>query len=149
MLDWIKNLAEDARGALETQIARFQNREFMEAVIAGCAMVAASDGNISPEEKQKMMGYMRVSRELRVFRTEEVISTFNRFAESYAFDKTIGDGEAEKAIRKLADKADASAAMIRVCCIIGAADGTFDDGEKQTVRNICAMVHQPPASFGL
>lgn len=149
MLDWLKARGEEARAVLAETVARFNNREFMEAVVAGCTMVAAADGNIGAEEKKKMLGYMRVSRELRVFSTDEVIAAFNRFAEVFEFDADVGADEALKAIAKLRDKPDQSAAMIRVCCVIGSSDGTFDDTEKAVVRRICKAVDQQPGGFGL
>ncbi|MBF0101788.1 MAG: tellurite resistance TerB family protein [Desulfobacterales bacterium] len=39
--------------------------------------------------------------------------------------------------------------MVRVCCAIGAADGNFDDTEKQIVRDICAELGLNPKDFNL
>jgi len=42
---------------LTDSVARFNNRKFMDAAMAGCAMVAAADGSIDSDEKQKVAGF--------------------------------------------------------------------------------------------
>ena len=53
--DTLKQKAGEARNKLATEVGKFKNREFMEACVAGCGLVAAADGNIDSSEKQKMM----------------------------------------------------------------------------------------------
>src|SRR3989338_9969776 len=59
MLSWLKTNTAAARTRLAEEIGKFKNREFMEAVVAGCALVAAADGDISASEKQKMVGFIQ------------------------------------------------------------------------------------------
>ena len=47
MLEWLKTNATAARDKLSAEVSKFKNREFMEAVVSGCALVAATDGDIS------------------------------------------------------------------------------------------------------
>ena len=47
MLDWLKNNAMAARDKLTTEVGKYKNKEFMEAVVSGCALVAAADGEIA------------------------------------------------------------------------------------------------------
>lgn len=149
MMDWLKGLADDTRKAVEAQVSRFKNREFMEATVAGCALVAAADGTIKPEEKQKMIGFIKLSKELRVFSTAEVISAFKDTVDTFDFDFEIGRMDALKIISRLKKNPDAARVMVRVCCIIGAADGNFDDDEKKVVRDICKTLDLPPTEFDL
>jgi tellurite resistance protein TerB len=39
--------------------------------------------------------------------------------------------------------------VIQVGIIIGGADGSFDENEKRTVRDVCNAVGIPPADFDL
>ena len=52
-------------------------------------------------------------------------------------------------IGKLRSKPDAARLMVRVCMAIGSADGSFDDKEKQVVREICRDLGVPADDFGL
>lgn len=149
MMDWLKGLADDTRKAIEAQVSRHKNREFLEATISGCVLVAAADGTIKPEEKQKTIGFIQASSELKVFSTTEVIAAFNTAVSTFDFDFEIGRMDALKVIGRLKRNPDAARVMVRVCCIIGAADGNFDDDEKNVVRDICKALDLPPAEFGL
>jgi tellurite resistance protein TerB len=79
--DTLKEKASEARDKLVTEVGKFKNREFMEACVAGCGLVAAADGSIDSSEKQKMMKFIQQSNELKVFDTKDVLfSTKSRKA---------------------------------------------------------------------
>lgn len=149
MLNWLKTNYEAARGELAEQVGRFRNREFMEAVVAGCAIVAAADGTISSSEKQKMVGFIRSSKELKVFKIEDVIKAFDEDTGRFDFDAEIGRAEALRKIAKIKGKTGADRLLVRVCCAIGAADGDFDATEKAAVTMICLELGLPPSEFDL
>ena len=149
MLDKFTSWVKETATNLKTEVSKYKNKTFLEATVAGCALVAAADGNISSEEKQKMVGFMRQSDALSVFDISEVIALFEKYAATFDFDPMIGKGECLKVIGKLKKDTGASRMLIRVCCAIGAADGNFDDDEKAVVSEICAELGLNPADFSL
>lgn len=142
---WVKETAAN----LKTEVSKYKNRTFLEATVAGCALVAAADGNISSEEKQKMIGFMKQSDALSVFDISEVITLFEKFSAQFSFDPIIGKGECLQVIGKLKKDTGASRLLVRVCCAVGAADGNFDDDEKAIVREICHELGLNPEEFAL
>jgi tellurite resistance protein TerB len=149
MLDWLKTNAMAARDKLAVEVTKFRNQEFLEAVVAGCALVAAADGNVSAEEKRKMAGFIQNSAELKVFDMNKVIAAFNSAVEKFEFDAEIGRAEALRTIAKVAKKPEAARLLVRVCCAIGSADGSFDENERAACRTICRELGLPPADFDL
>lgn len=149
MLEWLKTNALAARDKLATEVSKFRNQEFMEAVVAGCALVAAADGDVSGEEKRKMAGFIQNSAELKVFDMSKVIAAFNTAVEKFEFDAEIGRAEALRTIAKISKKPDAARLLVRVCCAIGNADGSFDESERTVCRNICRELGLNPADFDL
>ena len=145
--DSLKEKVGEARAKLATEVGKFKNREFMEACVAGCGLVAAADGSIDSSEKQKMMKFIQQSDELKVFETKDVIAVFNKVTENFEFDSEIGKAEALKMIGKLRSKPDAARLMVRVCCAIGNSDGSFDEKEKQVVREVCKDLDLPASDF--
>ena len=137
LFDSFKQKVQEARGQLAAEVGKFRNREFMEACVAGCALVSVADGSINSAEKQKMMKFIQQSDELKIFDTKDVIDFFNKVTSNFDFDFEIGKAEALKVIGKLRTKPDAARLMVRVCCAIGNSDGSFDTKEKQAVREIC------------
>jgi tellurite resistance protein TerB len=144
-MDWLKSQTTN----LQNEVKRFQSRNFMEATVAGCALVAAADGVIKPEEKQKMAGFIQRNDALKVFDMSKVIQAFEKYAQGLEFDIQIGKGEALKAISKIKKNSDEARLLVRVCCAIGAADGEFDADEKNVVREICRELNLDPNEFGL
>ena len=148
MLAWLKESTAGARAKIAAEASKFKNRTFMEAVVAGCALVAAADGEITSDEKQKMAGFIQRADELKHFEMTEVIAQFNKVAGDFEFDAGIGKSSALQTIGKL--KGDGEKEMlVRVVCAIGAADGNFDDDEKAIVREICQKLDLSPADFDL
>ncbi|MGV8842941.1 MAG: tellurite resistance TerB family protein [Pseudomonas sp.] len=149
MLSWLKTNTAAARTRMAEEISKYKNREFMEAVVAGCALVAAADGDISASEKQKMIGFIQNSDELKVFDTTLVIDTFNKICGKFEFDAAIGKAEALKLVGQLRSKPDAARLLVRVCCAVGNADGTFDSDEQAACRAICTELNLSPSDFDL
>lgn len=135
--------------AIENSVARFQNKDFLEAVAAGCAMVAAADGTIDSKEKETMAGFIQRDEALKMFDISQALASFNKFASHFEFNVMIGKAEALKAIRKIKANEEAARILIRVCSAIGLADGDFNDSEREVIREICAELDLMPSDFGL
>lgn len=149
MLNWLKDKSNDARAQLTAQVSKFRNRTFMEATVAACALVAAADGSISSEEKQKMAGFIRNSDELKHFAIPDVIAFFDKVVSNFDFDAMIGKAEALKVVGRLRGNEEQARVMVRVACAIGASDGNFDERERAAVREICVDLGLAPADFDL
>ena len=149
MLNWLKTNAQVARDTLAAEMTKFKNTDFMEACVAGCALVSAADGEISSAEKMKMTGFIQNSKELKVFDLNKVISSFNGYCEKFSFDEQIGRAEALKAVAKIRTKPDAARLLVRVCIAIGSSDGHFDESERAMCRMICNELGLAPAEFDL
>jgi tellurite resistance protein TerB len=143
--DWLKEQKTKA----EAGIKQFANKDFMEAIAAGCALIASADGDISSEEKQKMVGYINLNDSLKVFNLNDVLTRFNHYADMFAFDYNVGKAEAMKSITKMKNKTGAGKTLIALCCSIGAADGNFDKEEVALVKEMCTNLGVNPADFKL
>ena len=149
MLNWLKDKGTEARTRLTAEVSKFKNKTFMEATVAACAMVAAADGTVSSDEKQKMAGFIRNSDELKHFSMTEVIAFFEKVVGNFDFDAEIGRAEALKVIGRLRGNEEQARVMVRVACAIGASDGSFDEGEKAVVRTVCKELGLNPSDFDL
>ena len=146
LMDRITSTLNTTKKGLTNSVKRFKNKDFLDAVVAGCALVAAADGNIDNSEKEKMIGFIQRSEELKVFETDQVIMRFNHFVDGFGFSHNVGAEEAYRAIAKVKDK-EAARILIAVCCAIGTADGNFDDKEKTVVREICLRLDVNPSEY--
>ncbi|WP_416777365.1 tellurite resistance TerB family protein [Xenorhabdus budapestensis] len=148
-LNKIKSALTAGREELVNQVGRFKNRKFMEGTVAVCAHIAMASNGVSSEEKQKMVGFIKNSPELKVFDTTEIIEFFNKLVSSYEFDADIGKGEAMKYIMALKQQPEAAQLALRVGIAVAKSDGDFDNDEKNAAREICAALGFAPADFEL
>lgn len=148
-LEWLKQQAASINTSLKNEMTKFKNKDLMEGIVAGCALVAYADGNVSSAEKQKMVGFIKQSEALQVYDLEKVLASFTKFVSKFEFDGVIGKGEALQAIAKLKKKDGEARLLVRVCCAIGASDGNFDAQERATVAEICRELGLDPKDFDL
>ncbi|MEG0279469.1 MAG: tellurite resistance TerB family protein [Morganella sp. (in: enterobacteria)] len=149
ILNRVKNAFNTGREELTKQVGRFKNRKFMEGTVAVCARIAVSSDGVSAEEKQKMIGFLKSSEELKVFETAEVIEFFNKLVTSFDFDMEIGKGETMKYILALKNQPEAAQLAVRVGIAVAKSDGDFDRDEQKAVREIATALGFEPAEFGL
>ncbi|QMC32920.1 tellurium resistance membrane protein TerB [Klebsiella pneumoniae] len=147
--DKVKGALTSGREELTRQVGRYKNKIFMQGTVAVCARIAIASDGVSSEEKQKMIGFLRSSEELKVFDTAEVIEFFNKLVTSFDFDLEIGKGETMKYILALKDQPEAAQLALRVGIAVAKSDGNFDDDEKSAVREIARSLGFDPAEFGL
>lgn len=149
IFDKVKGALSTGREELTRQVGRFKNKKFMQGTVAVCARIAVSSDGVSAEEKQKMMGFLRSSDELKVFDTKEVIAFFNNLVSSFDFDMEIGKGETMKYILALKDQPEAAQLALRVGIAVAKSDGNFDADEQKSAREIAVALGFEPAEFGL
>lgn len=145
LFDWAKKKGSEITGGMK----KFANKDFMETIAAGCALVAAADGSIGTEEKQKMVAFIGVSEDLKVFKANQVIDRFNHYANQFEFDYNVGKLEAMKQIDKMKNSTEESRVLIAVCIAIGNSDSNFDKSEIAIIREMCQRLGIDSREFNL
>ena len=136
-------------GELKTEALKFKNKDFLNAAMAGSALVSMADGSVSAEEKQKMIKFIETNEALSVFSTNDVIKAFQDFVGQLEFDKDIGEAKAYQALGKMKTNVQAARLLVRMIIAVAASDGNFDANEKGVARKICKELNVDPAEFEL
>lgn len=147
--DQLKAKTTELSSQLKTKTDQFRNKEFANASMAMCALIAAADGSIDPSERQKTAALIMSNDVLSVFPPEELREKFDWYCSKLESDFDFGKVEATATIAKLKAKQDQARAVIQIGIIIGGADGLFDDHEKAAVRGAAHAVGIDPAEFDL
>lgn len=121
----------------------------MNAVVAGCAMVAQADGWVTPDERKRMIDRMRNSPTIAFFGAADVLVLFE--ALNLRFERDLDDGKAtaEVAVSRLRGQSRPSRALIETVCAVAEADGGFDAEERAVILRLCTLLDVDPASFDL
>ncbi|MGJ0484621.1 MAG: tellurite resistance TerB family protein [Methylomicrobium sp.] len=134
---------------LKTEALKFKNKDFLNAAMAGSALVAMADGSITGEEKQKMIKFIESNEALSVFTTSDVIKAFQDFVGQLEFDKDIGEAKAYQALGKIKSNNEAARLLIRMIIAIASSDGNFDTAEKKVAVRIANELGVSAAEFEL
>jgi tellurite resistance protein TerB len=134
---------------LKTEALKYKNKDFLNAAMAGSALIAMADGSISSEEKQKMIKFIESNDALSIFTTSDVIKAFQDFVGQLEFDKDIGEAKAYQAIGKMKSNTEASRLLVRMIIAIASSDGLFDNDEKKIAVKIAKELALNPSEFEL
>ncbi len=134
---------------LKTEALKYKNKDFLNAAMAGSALIAMADGSVSSEEKQKMIKFIESHDALSIFTTSDVIKAFQDFVGQLEFDKDIGEAKAYEALGKMKSNAQASRLLVRMIIGIASSDGNFDDNEKKVAVRIANELGIDPEEFEL
>ncbi|MBK1721655.1 tellurite resistance TerB family protein [Thiocystis violacea] len=144
-LDNLKSKASE----LKNEALKFKNKDFLNAAISGSVLISMADGNVSSDEKQKMMRFIENYEALSVFSSKELIDAFQNAMTQIEFDKDLGEAKAYDAIRKMKSNDAAARLIMRLTIAIAGADGNFDEDEKRVARKIAMELGLSPADFEL
>ncbi|PQV62951.1 tellurite resistance protein TerB [Abditibacterium utsteinense] len=147
--DQLKTNAASMNAQLQTKAAQFKNKEFADASMAMCALIAAADGSIDASERAKTAALIANNETLKIFPASELKTKFDFYCDKLTADADFGRIEAIQAITKNKAKADQARAIIQIGIVIGGADGNFDKNEMKAVRDACNAVGIPPSEFDL
>ena len=134
---------------LKTEALKFKNKDFLNAAMAGSALIAMADGSITGEEKQKMIKFIESNDALSVFTTSDVIKAFQDFVGQLEFDKDIGEAKAYQALGRMKSNSEAARLLMRMIIAIASSDGNFDATEKKVAVKIASELGVNPAEFEL
>ncbi|MFC0037302.1 tellurite resistance TerB family protein [Actinomadura rayongensis] len=122
---------------------------FRDASMAMCALVAAADGTVAPEERRRTASLITVNEVLQNFPAEDLRQRFETYLSRLTSDFAFGKVGVLQDIAKVGRKPAEARAVIQIGIIIGGADGDFDATEKAVVREACHAVGLDPAEFDL
>ncbi|EPJ46531.1 MAG: tellurite resistance protein [Osedax symbiont Rs1] len=134
---------------LKDEVLKFKNKKFLNAATAGTALIALADGDVSSEEKKKMLKIIESNDALSVFKTADVIGSFNEFLSNFEFDQDVGESKAFEALNLLKGDDVACRTVMRLILSIAAADGVFDDNERAIAVKVACELGLNAADFEL
>lgn len=134
---------------LKTEALKFKNKDFLQAAMAGSALIAMADGSISSEEKQKMIKFIESNDSLSIFSTSDVIKAFQDYVSQLEFDKDIGEAKAYQALGRMKSNAEAARLLMRMIIAIASSDGIIDVNERKIAVKVAVELGLSPAEFEL
>jgi tellurite resistance protein TerB len=130
MLGFGKKIGSILRGA-----KKIENRDLMEAIVGGCLLVAAADGEIEKSESQKIEQLIRSNENLGHF-GNEITKVVTRFTGLLEADFGVGRLKILREIRDVSNNADDSEEVVINMIAVAKADGEIEPEELKVLEEV-------------
>ena len=122
-------------GTAQAELKKVVNRDLMQAIVGGCLLVAAADGEISKTESAQIDAQIRSNKSLEHFGAE-ITSTVNLFTEQLQAGFRIGRLNILREIREIKhNPADAEEVFVNMLSV-AEGDGEISEKELQVLAEI-------------
>lgn len=139
-------MLQGLRESVRYYLDRRHHRPFLEASMAGAALVAMADGRLSFSETSRVDEIVQRVKELKAFDPHEAMDCFYAYIDAIEADFEEGSKRAHEAVAAAAEEPEAAALLVRICVAMSRADGHVDPAETAEIDNICHLLNVDPAT---
>ena len=125
------------------------NRPFLEAAMAACAMVSASEGEVTFGDRIRVDKIMETLSRLKVFDPHEGVKLFNQYTDGILAAPKKGRQDALTAIQAVTSDKDTAELLIDLCLAVSLSDGKTSRVEHIEIVSLCGLIGVDPDSLGL
>ncbi|NQV82974.1 MAG: TerB family tellurite resistance protein [Rhodospirillales bacterium] len=130
------HLVQSIVDTLRHAYKKYDNRSFLESVIAASAMVAFADGNVSFPERVKFDQVLEIIERLKIYDPHEAVELFDGYVAELRRDNATGSRDLLKIIGDgLGTKQD-KILVLKICWAISRADGKIPHKERDVINLI-------------
>jgi tellurite resistance protein len=145
MLGFFTTLMTDYR----TELERHKNRPFLNASMAACALVAATDGGVSLVERVRVDQIFARLNALRVFDPHGAVDAVNEFTQAIVRSPRDGRAKALKAVEAMAGDPERAELVICMCLALSEAEGDKSLVDQVEIVTLCSLLGVDPRARGL
>ncbi len=133
----------------QERLERQRNRPFLEGVMAACAVVATTDGEVSFAEQVRVDQILQTLDKLKVFDPHEGVDIFRNFTDAILEHPHEGHDKALAAVAAVSEDLEAGALLLRICLAVSEADGDVSLADQIEIVSLCSRFGIDPADCGL
>lgn len=127
---------------------KVENRDLMQAIVGGCLLVAAADGEISKDESAQIDLQIRANKNLEPFGSE-ITATVNQFTEQLQAGFRLGRMNIMREIRDIKNNpSDAEEVFVNMLTV-AEGDGSISDAEMKVLAEIGQELGLRLKDFGI
>ena len=126
-----------------------QNRPFLKAAMAACALVSMSGGKVDFCDRIRLDQILSTLDRLKMFDPHEGVEIFNDFTQRIRKSSKKGHDHALAAIKAVATDKTTTELIVRLCLAISLSDGKTSTVEQIEIVSICSLLGLDPDFLGL
>lgn len=136
-------------GGAKVAAKKMENRDQMQALVGGCLLVAAADGDITKEESAKLETLLRANKNLEHF-GQELTETLNRFTEKLQANFRVGELDIMREIADIASQpSNAEEVFVNMLAIAEGDDGDISVAEMKVLTKVGNKLNLRLKDFGI
>lgn len=129
-------------------VKKLENRDLMQAIVGGCLLVAAADGEISKNESAQVDLQIRANKNLEHF-GQEITAQVNLFTEQLQAGFRLGRMNIMREIKDVASNPlDAEEVFVNMLTV-AEGDGNISTEELKVLSEIGQLLNLRPKDFGI
>ena len=137
-------ILDDLKKFFQGRSEKEQNRPFLEAAMAACAMVSISEGQVSFADRIRVDQIMETLTQLKVFDPHEGVDLFNQYAASILASPQEGREAALKVIKTVTLDPETAEVLIDLCLAVSLSDGVTSLVEHIEIVSLCGLIGVDP-----
>jgi len=142
-------ILDDLKHFFQGRSEKEQNRPFLEAAMAACAMVSASEGQVSFADRIRVDQIMETLTQLKVFDPHEGVDLFNHYAGGILASPKECREAALKKIKTVTSDPEIAEVLIDLCLAVSLSDGVTSLVEHIEIVSLCGLIGVDPDKIGL
>lgn len=129
-------------------VKKLENRDLMQAIVGGCLLVAAANGEISKAESGQIDKQIRANKNLEHFGSE-ITSTVNLYTEQLEASFRIGRMNILREIKDIANNPNDAEEVFVNMLAVAEGDGEVYEAELKVLREVGTVLGLRLKDFGL
>ena len=129
-------------------VKKLENRDLMQAIVGGCLLVAAANGEISKEESAQIDKQIRANKNLEHFGSE-ITATVNLYTEQLEASFRIGRMNILREIKDIANNPNDAEEVFVNMLAVAEGDGEVYETELKVLREVGNVLGLRLKDFGL
>jgi len=142
-------ILDDLKHFFQGRSEKEHNRPFLEAAMAACAMVSASEGQVSFADRIRVDQIMETLTKLKVFDPHEGVDLFNHYAGGILASPKEGREAALRKIKTVTSDPEIAEVLIDLCLAVSLSDGVTSLVEHIEIVSLCGLIGVDPDKIGL
>lgn len=129
---------------LITELQRYQNKEFLKAAMAVCALAAIADGEVSLSERYSIDQAIASEPALRPFDTATAVRILDDYIFAIREEADTAKEVLYNKVRRIAGDPKQARTLMRVAYLIIVADQQIREAEKEEFVRLCGLLNLEP-----
>ena len=131
-------------GKLTDEVLRYQNKAFLKAAMAVCALTVLSDGEIQFAERVSVDRALKEEPALKHFDALKAVDILGEFTDALYDDEENAKVILHNKIRRFAGDYKQSRTLMRVAYLIIMADHEISEDEQEVFIELCSVLELEP-----